>query len=136
MQILKPLQQFEQAIKIRVLFVFIFVHAGLGLALFGAGRWVAKNGFDGVSLTVLTGLLLMYLGVLLAAFFIVWPLLPWIRRAREARNWIDRLLHDLPALLEHLPAIIAAIHQITAALREFKNELKQTTPTEPPARSE
>jgi Flp pilus assembly protein TadB len=129
------LERFQKAIKLRALVVFVAVHAGLGLALFGLGRQVALGGLNADSVMMLTGTLLLYLGIVLAAFFIIWPLLPWIGRVRAARNFGERLLEDLPAVIQQIPAILEAIHEVVAAFREIKAEFKAKS-SHPPKSSQ
>jgi uncharacterized membrane protein len=114
------IQEFEQSIKNRVLGVFLLVHVGLGLSMFGIGKWVALNGMDGISVTLLLGVFLLYLGVLLGVFFIVWPLLPWIRKAREARNWVESFMQDIPGIL-------AVVRQVIALWNDFKSDVSSPT---------
>jgi ABC-type dipeptide/oligopeptide/nickel transport system permease component len=119
-EMIPELKDFIATIKVRVISVFLIVHLGLGLGIYALARNSAFNGWDQTSSLFLAGVLCLYLGFFLGVFFIVWPILPWLSRARKVEHWTQRLIHDLPAFLEQLPKIIAAIQTFKAAWDDSK----------------
>jgi hypothetical protein len=118
------LQNIQDAVKKRAIITFILVHIGAALSAIALIRSTTLNGWDVDSFLFATGLLLLYGGFLLGVFFIVAPLLPWLKRAQQAEHWSERLIRELPLFLEQLPKIIAAIQGIVETWNESKHESK------------
>ncbi len=109
------LEGLQRAIRSRAIFVFLVIHLGLILGIYGLARISMPNGWDETSLIFLGALVCLYGGILAAVFFIVWPLLPWLRRVQRIEHWSERLIRDLPILLQHLPQIIEAVQKLRRA---------------------
>jgi hypothetical protein len=118
----QEVQHIQAMIKRRTLGVMFVVHAGLIVAAFALARLSVQTGWDQTAIMLLLGILGIYLGFLLGAFFIIGPVLPWIRRAKRMEHWTDRLVRDLPVFMEHLPKIIAAVEHLIV----FWNSTRQT----------
>ncbi|MEK6580711.1 MAG: hypothetical protein AABZ55_15915 [Bdellovibrionota bacterium] len=114
------IQNLLSALKVRSLLVFLLVHIGLGLGIFALARVSFPMGWDLTSSLFLTSILCLYGGFVLSLAFVLWPLMPWIRRAQHVDHWSDRMIRDLPTLLEHLPKIIAAVKSLIATWNETK----------------
>lgn len=122
---------FLNAIKLRAVAVFLLVHVGLVAGVYALARASALGGWDQTAWFFLASILLLYFGFILGVFFIVWPLLPWVRRVRRIESWSQHLLHDLPLLLEQLPKIVAAVQAIAAAWKSATSpepEKKESNP--------
>ena len=119
------LQNLQSAVKKRAIITFILVHIGLALCAFALIRSTMLNGWDLNATFFLTGILFLYGGFLAGVFFIVAPILPWLKRAQQVEHWSERLLRELPMFLEQLPKIIAAVQSLIAAWNESKQAPKQ-----------
>jgi hypothetical protein len=116
-----------EAIRLRALVVAVLVHLGLGLSLAGLIQ-AARSGVESSALSwLIAGTILLYGSFLLAAFLIVWPILPWIRKARRLFQWREWILDELPRLLALLPALI----QVLKLARDAWEELRKRPPTAP-----
>ncbi len=118
------LQNLWSAFQIRALIVFLIIHSGLGLGIFVLARTTAVTGWDKTATLLLSCILCLYGGFVLAVSFALWSLIPWLRRARQARNWMERLVAHLPYFLEQLPQIVAAIQALIIAIREGASAVK------------
>ncbi len=108
------LQRLQSVIKTRVILVFTLTHLGLALS----GYALVKN--DPTSSLYIAGVGCLYGGFLLSLFFIITPILPWIRRVQRIEFWIS-------LIIENLPKIIAAYQQIieiwnTSQKKETQNK--------------
>jgi Flp pilus assembly protein TadB len=103
------------AVKIRAVAVFLLIHLGLVLGIYALARAAALNGWDQTACLFLGAVGCLYMGFVLAIFFVLWPLLPWIRRARKVEHWTERVMRDLPYFIEQLPKIVAAVQTVIAA---------------------
>jgi hypothetical protein len=108
------LQDLISAVKIRAVAVFLLIHLGLVLGIYALARTAAISGWDQTACLFLGSVLCLYLGFVLVIFFVLWPLLPWIRRAKKVEHWTERVMRDLPYLIEQLPKIVAAIQAVIA----------------------
>lgn len=98
---------------------------------------VSVEGWSTTSTLFLSAILCLYVGFLSGVFFIVWPLLPWLRRIRQAESWVERILRELPIFLEHLPKIIAAIQAFRASMQPVNpTPPASVTPAEAPKKTE
>jgi hypothetical protein len=130
---IEKLQEVQEKAKLRGIFVFIIIHIGLALGIYALATNAAE-GWSATSTLFLSALLCLYLGFVLGIFFIVWPLLPWLKRIRQAETWVERILRELPVFLEHLPKIIAAIQALRANVQPVPPT--QTSPVEQPTKTE
>jgi hypothetical protein len=112
------IQDFISKIKARVIIVFLIVHLGLIMGVYALARYSALNTWDQTSVFFLAGILCVYMGFFLGVFFIVWPILPWVKRVQAAEHWTKRWMDELPTLIENLPKIIAIVQSIRAAWKE------------------
>ena len=117
---LEALQSIQVAIKKRSIFVFLLIHTGLVLGIYALARTTVPEGWNQTTIVFLAAIACLYGGVLLGIFFVVWPLLPLLKKIQKAENWYERILHDLPYFLEQLPKIIAAIQSLIAAVNTPK----------------
>lgn len=107
-------QAFQDAVKLRAIAVFALVHVGLVLGIFLLARLSAADGWNSTTWLLAGALACFYGGFVLGAFFILAPLLPWIRRFQTAQHWTERLLHDIPIIMEQVPKVIQAIQTFLA----------------------
>ena len=121
------LQNFQSAIKKRVIAVFLLVHLGLAIAVYALARNSALMGWDQTSTLFLAAILCLYLGFVLGVFFVVAPILPWLNRAKQVEHWTQRLSSDLPVFLEQLPKIIAAVESLIAVWNESRRKAESQT---------
>lgn len=123
----------QTTLRRRVLTVFSFVHLGLVLAVFGLARLSFELGFRPSVVVMAAGLGLLYFGVVLGGFFLVWPLLPWFQRAQEARKWGSHALEDLPQLLALSKKIMVTLKPLLQSLLEQQGfaDHKSTGETKP-----
>jgi hypothetical protein len=128
------LQSLKSAIQLRAFIVFTLIHLGLGLAIFQlASVWgdpALAPHLPQLKL-ILTGLLGVYGGVLLGIFFIVWPMLPWIQRARRLQHWREWILEVLPEILATLPVIVQAARTLIKTWEEMKGPAAASAQTPP-----
>jgi hypothetical protein len=89
---------------------------GLALGIYALASNAAQ-GWSTTSTLFLSAILCLYFGFAFGVFFIIWPLLPWLKRMRQAETWIERILRELPVFLEHLPKIIAAIQAFRTSMQ-------------------
>jgi hypothetical protein len=122
------LQNIQDAIKIRVLVVFVMVHIGLAMGIYALGRSSAPNGWDETSTFFLLGIVFLYGGFLLSVFFILWTVVPWVKKAQKVEHWSERLIRDLPLLIEHLPKVVATIQALVASWKESHPSSKDSAP--------
>ena len=115
-------QDIQDAIKKRAIFTFIIVHLGAACGGVALIRTLTLNGWDLDSTLFLIGFLLLYFGFLTGVFFIVAPILPWLKRAQQVDSWSERLLRELPKLLEQLPKIIVAEQTVATIWNESKRK--------------
>jgi hypothetical protein len=114
------LDNLRAAVRTRALVAALVVHLGLAVQTAALVRITWLNGWDVTSTLVLVGTLIMYGGVLLATFFVLAPVWPWIDRLQKAETWATTLLRDLPTFLDHVPAIVASVEHLLVAWNESK----------------
>ena len=117
---LQKIQEIQSTVKSRAILVCLIVHMGLICGLYAVAKLSIMNGWDPTTITLLAGILCLYGGFLLALFFVLAPVWPWIRRAQQAEHWITLFLKDLPLFLEHLPKIVAAIESLIHTWNETR----------------
>ena len=109
-------KEIKSAIRIRAFIVFTLVHLGLALGIFALARLSVPNGLnDPITKLFLFSIICLYGGFMLAVFFILMPLLPWIQRYHRVRHWTENLLEQVPIILAALPQIIAIVKAVAAA---------------------
>lgn len=118
----------QKTIKLKAALIFLLIHVGLVTAVYCVARLSGSMGMDQTLGFLLAGILILYFGILLGIYFVMAPLIPWIRRTQQVSHWTDRLLKDLPTLVENLPKIIDAVRTILALWHEYKNKPVPTTP--------
>ena len=120
------------ALKLRAFIVGILVHLGLLFSVIALVQ-AARSGADTSLLYWLAaGITGFYGGFLTAVFFVVWPLLPWIRRARRILQWREWILEEIPKLMALVPVILQLIKSIQALWNELKTtSQKPSTPVTP-----
>ena len=116
------LQAVQAAVKKRAILVFLLIHAGLVLGIYALARTTVPNGWDETTIVFCAAVVCLYGGVVLGLAFIIWPLLPVIRRVQKADHWAERLVRDLPFFLEQLPKIVAAVQAINTAWNAAKHK--------------
>lgn len=90
--------------------VFLVIHAGLVLAVYGlasiphSGDPAAVNAWR----FLLAGIAGLYGGVVLGAFFVIWPLYSLVRKVRKILRWREWILQELPRILALIPSVVQA----------------------------
>ena len=118
---------FQRALQFRAAVVFGLIHLGLVASLVSLVQ-VARSGVETSVLYWMIGSIVgLYGGVLAGVFFVVWPALPWIRRARRVMQWREVLLSDLPKLIALVPVILQLVRAVRGAWNSF-NEKESAAP--------
>jgi hypothetical protein len=114
------IENFQSAVKLRLLIALTVIHSGLVVGIFALARESFSNGWDVTSTLFLVSICALYGGLVLAVLFVVLPLLPWLRRAQRVDHWTERLIRDLPILVEQLPKLLLVIQSIVAVWSEAR----------------
>lgn len=97
--------------------VFFLIHAGLVLAVYGLAMLPRTEATSTSWWVLASGIASLYGALVLAAFFVIWPLFTLARKVRQVLRWKEWLLKELPALLALVPTVVLAFKQAIAALR-------------------
>ncbi len=129
------------ALKLRAIFVFVVIHAGLLAAVYGIASLPKPSGMETSHWLALGGLIGVYGGMVLAVFFVVWPLANLVRRIRRLLRWRDWILDELPRIIKLLPEVLEAIRAFFQSLAQggtvasaMKDAAEQTERPAPEAR--
>jgi len=115
------LSRLKETFRHRVLIAFSFVHVGLLLAIFATARLSVTSGFDANLCLLLAGLLLLYFGTVFGAFFLIWPLVPLLRGAQEARHWWDEVGGDITSYVDLFHKVLELLKPL---IQEWVNRRK------------
>ena len=106
-------------LRARVAVVFCLIHAGLVLSVIVAARLSMTGVGQGTLIALGAGIGLLYFGALVGGFFLVWPMVPLIRRAQAARVWWLDLLERFPEITE---LVRKAVETLKPILRSWKEQ--------------
>ena len=99
------LKGIQRRIQVRAAMVVLLVHAGLILSIIGLAS--APREQMGASFHyLLAGVIGLYGGIFLAAFFVIWPLYSLVQKARYLMRWREWIWDELPRLIAYLPTLI------------------------------
>lgn len=106
-------QPLLRSIKIKSLFVFLIIHAGALLSAYGLAS-LPPSLDQRTWYFLLTGVSALYGGVLIATFFILWPVYSLMKTVRKILDWKNWLLHDLPQIIAVIPPLVQTIRSTFA----------------------
>lgn len=95
----------------RSLFVVVLLQGGLVLSIYALATLAQNESIYGTSLwySLLGGVILLYGGIMLGVFYLLWPIYSVYRKIQNLLRWRDWILTELPKIIALMPSLIQAL---------------------------
>ncbi len=125
------LKGIQRRIQFRAAMVILLVHVGLILSIVGLAS--APREQMGASFHyLLAGVISLYGGIFMAAFFVVWPLYSLVQKARYLMRWREWIWDELPKLIAYLPTLLEMFRGLRSKTQTSSRSEHQAPPPASP----